>query len=423
MRPGKLLRLAGSVVLMGTLTQGARGEGEGCPLTAQLLREGKETVRIVCFGDSITGVYYHSGAARAWCDMVGIGLRQLYPQAKVEMINAGISSQTSGHGLARLAKDVLERKPTLVVVAFGMNDVRANEKRGIKPLPTQQAHDNQAQIVKLCKAAGSEVVLCTPTSVYHGYEEWPFELLAPYAEMIRQVAAEEKVPVADSYRAFEDTRAKDATAWMLLMSEWIHPSMNGHKVIAQGVIRAATGQSVTLADVPAPVPGIPFTLAKLAKGEPVKVMAMEPVDKIIVQALQGIYPNAQVTVVPWAVPDLSLEKISESAGGIRAQKVDLVVVAVPATATAKDEEWFIRNYSNLYGSSVSYVTREFDSIGILPAVFTPDLDPANRRRQDLARAVIRGLDLDPLERKTGDTSTPEQILTRWLQQQAQAEKK
>jgi lysophospholipase L1-like esterase len=387
----------------------------GCPRTVRLLQEGREPVRIVCFGDSIAGVYYHSGAARAWCDMVGIGLKRLYPQAKLEMINAGISSQTSANGLARIQTDVLDRKPTLVVVAFGMNDVR-----GANPMAAQQSRDNQAQIVRLCKGAGAEVVLCTPTLVYPNCPEWPSERLGPYADMVRQVAAEESVPVADSYRALEELQARDRTAWMLTMSEWIHPNMNGHKIIAQEVIRAVTGRSLSLADVPAPAPGIPFTLARLAKGEPVKVVAMEPYDTIIGDALRAVAPNAQVEVVPWPVPHRSIADIEQSAMSVQGHKPDLVVVAIPAEANAPTEEWFIRHYSETYNYSISYVTREFDCIGILPSVLTPELGPAARRRQDLAREIIRGHDLEPIERKAGDTSSPEQILERWLRAQAAA---
>lgn len=398
-------------LLFGFLAKGFCAEA-GCPRTVKHLREGKETVRIVCFGDSITGIYYHSGAARAWCDMVGIGLKRLYPKAKLEMINAGISSQTSAHGLARIRKDVLNRKPTLVVVAFGMNDIR-----GDNPMPASQSHSNQSQIVKLCRADGAEVVLCTPSSVYHGLAEWPFERLAPYADMVHEVGVEAKVPVADVFRAFEDIRARDETAWMLLMSEWIHPNMNGHKVIAQEVISAVTGRRISLGDVPAPVPGIPFTLAKFANGEPVKVIAMEPTDKFIAEALRAINPNTQVSVIPWAVPDNSLTNLMQSAAAIRKQKPDLVVVAVPATVSEANEEWFIRNYSELYNSSISYVRREFDCIGILPSVFAPDLTRSERHQQDLARTIIRGHDLDPVERKVRDKATPKQILARWLQQQ------
>jgi len=313
------MALVGLFLVFGFLATGFCGGDAGCPRTMKLLREGKETVRIVCFGDSITGIYYHSGAApRAWCDMLGIGLKRFCPKAKLEMINAGISSQTSAHGLARIRKDVLDRKPTLVVVAFGMNDIR-----GDKPMSAQQSHSNQTQIVKHCQAAGAEVVLCTPSSVYHGFDQWPFERLAPYAEIVQQVGAEAKVPVADVYRAFENVRANDATAWMLF-DERVdsQPNMNGHKVIAQEVIRAVTGRGISLADVPAPVPGIPFTLVKLANGEPVKIIAMEPTCQFIAPALRAIHPNAQATVIPWVVADRSLTNLVQSAADIRKQKPD-----------------------------------------------------------------------------------------------------
>jgi len=41
--------------------------------TTQLMEAG-QPVRIVCFGDSITGVYYHTGGRRAWCDLLGVAL-------------------------------------------------------------------------------------------------------------------------------------------------------------------------------------------------------------------------------------------------------------------------------------------------------------------------------------------------------------
>ena len=42
------------------------------PRTAGLLSAGSDEVRIVCFGDSITGLYYHSGGRRAYCDLLGM---------------------------------------------------------------------------------------------------------------------------------------------------------------------------------------------------------------------------------------------------------------------------------------------------------------------------------------------------------------
>ncbi len=82
-----------------------------------------ESVRVVCFGDSVTGVYYHTGSRRAYTDMLGIALRQFAPQAKVEMINAGISGNTTENALARIDRDVIAHRPDLVTVMFGLNDM------------------------------------------------------------------------------------------------------------------------------------------------------------------------------------------------------------------------------------------------------------------------------------------------------------
>ena len=82
-----------------------------------------EAVRVVCFGDSVTGVYYHTGSRRAYTDMLRIALRQAAPQASIEMFNAGISGHTTENALARIDRDVISHQPDLVTVMFGLNDM------------------------------------------------------------------------------------------------------------------------------------------------------------------------------------------------------------------------------------------------------------------------------------------------------------
>ena len=36
------------------------------------------SLSVVCFGDSITGIYYHSGNRRAWPEMLKIALDQWF---------------------------------------------------------------------------------------------------------------------------------------------------------------------------------------------------------------------------------------------------------------------------------------------------------------------------------------------------------
>src|SRR5262245_23355413 len=99
---------------------------------AEILASGTETVRIVGFGDSVTGVYYHTGSRRAWSDMLVIALQRIYPKARVESINAGVSGNSTVQALARIDADVLARKPHLVAVMFGLNDVARNSPKAFR---------------------------------------------------------------------------------------------------------------------------------------------------------------------------------------------------------------------------------------------------------------------------------------------------
>ena len=129
----------------------------------QLLESG-QPVRIVCFGDSVTGVYYHTGNRRAWCDLVGLSLRQIYPGAHPEMINAGVSGNSTADGLRRMDTDVLRDQPQLVIAMFGLNDVVR--------VPPEVFRANLRQIVQRSRAAGAEVILMTPNLVSAPWPKW-----------------------------------------------------------------------------------------------------------------------------------------------------------------------------------------------------------------------------------------------------------
>ena len=49
-------------------------------------------------------------------------MQQKYPEARLELINSGISGDTTLDGLARLDWAVLSYKPDLVTINFGIND-------------------------------------------------------------------------------------------------------------------------------------------------------------------------------------------------------------------------------------------------------------------------------------------------------------
>ena len=373
--------------------------------TAQLLAEGKEPVRIVCIGDSITGIYYHSGGLRAYPEMLQIALQKIHPQAQITIRNAGISGDTTTRGLLRLERDVLAHKPHLVTIMFGMNDLVRT--------PVADFQNNLREIIRQCRAIDAEVILCTQNSVVEN-PKWPPAKVAEFTQAIRDIAKAESLPVADCYAAVESIHEKDALEWTLLLSDRIHPNMAGHKLFAETIAQTITGQKTSLADIGPPLPALSHTLALLKAGKPVKVLAMPPYDTLIAPAIQQLYPEAVVNVTPWPVDGKKLGHIEVSAKNVRAMQPDLVLIAIPASLSLRVPQTFLNSYSSIMNLSQSLALQQWDVIVALPSATNSNLTIEEQEREALARRLIEATDLHLL---AGDASALTTLLTQSLKPQ------
>jgi acyl-CoA thioesterase I len=404
-----------TVLLVAVLCRtGTAAEDAGAllPKTIALLNSGQEPVRIVCFGDSITGVYYHTGGRRAWTDMLGIALQRLYPKAKLQMINAGISGHATPQALARIQKDVLDKKPHLVVVMFGMNDVVG--------VPREKYIENMQSIVRRCRDAGAEVVLCTPNTIYPEDAGRPVGRLASFAAAVRDVAHDLKTPLGDCYAAYDAVKAKDHRLWAVLMSDAIHPAMNGHKLFAEEIAHTISNTRVSLADVPPPPLNIPHTAALLAGQKPVKLIAMPPYDTVVPEVITQVYPSAQVQTTVWEARGKSIAELEAWAKGIRERRPNLVVVAIPAGIKADHMEHFIRSYHWVLNWGLSYALSEWDLVVVMPSVTQAPTSTQPNEVEGLIREITLGHDIGLIDRAPGDASPAGQILLTWLKGERRA---
>jgi lysophospholipase L1-like esterase len=410
----QLVRRIGFLALLLTAVHGSLclshatpAKSPAVPKAAALLERG-EPVTVVCFGDSITGVYYHTGGRRAYPKMLQIALQRLYPRARVTVRNAGVSGHTTRHALARIERDVLAHRPQLVTVMFGMNDLTA--------IPPDTFTGNLAEIIRRCRGVDAEVLLCTPNDVLEPGGR-PRAKVAEYAALIRKVAGEQKVAVADCFEAFAAIRTKDALRFAFLMSDEIHPNMDGHKLLAETIARAVGGREVSLTDVGPPQPAIPRTLALLKAGKPVRVLAMPPYDGLIAAALRQAEPSAKVEVTPWPTAGQTLAQIERAARKVRGMKPDLVIVAVPAAADAEPVERYVRSYSWVLNWSLSFGVQEWDCVALPPSTATPELPAAGQERDPLARRLIAAQDLGTVLRGAGNRTPVADLLAGWLREQ------
>ena len=90
----------------------------------------------------------------------------LYPSVPINIINAGISSNTAQDGLQRLERDVICHRPDLAVVCFGLNDAN-NSPEGISAYETALR-----AIFRSLHQAGIETVFMTPNMTAHLTAIW-----------------------------------------------------------------------------------------------------------------------------------------------------------------------------------------------------------------------------------------------------------
>ena len=178
-------------------------------------------VTIVAYGDSITaGFAVRRGFPSFWKQM----LEEKYPEAGLEMINSGISGDTTLDGLSRLDWAALSYEPDLVTINFGINDC-------VLGLGLEEFEMNLVEMVRRIRAGpGSEVLLLTSQLL----ETPPYDrLVLDYYQAIERVAKEMEVGFVDVHGAWMRRIQLGTPLSSLILSGLDHPNEAGYRIIAE----------------------------------------------------------------------------------------------------------------------------------------------------------------------------------------------
>jgi isoamyl acetate esterase len=169
-----------------------------CAGSGILLRNGD---RIIFFGDSITQLGVKPGG---YVSLITDSLRRVPEYASVEIIGAGISGNKVTDLQNRLQRDVLDKKPNLVVVYIGINDVWHSILPNHHGTPKDTFGILLKKIVTEIQQNGAKVILCTPSVVgeKHNGTNQLDSLLDEYADVGRRIAGETGSPLCDLRKAF-----------------------------------------------------------------------------------------------------------------------------------------------------------------------------------------------------------------------------
>jgi len=195
--------------------------------------------KIVFLGDSITA---GGNQPKGYVTLIRNAMAEKHKDLGIEVINAGISGNKVPNLQARLAKDVLAKKPTLVVIYIGINDVWHGEKNPANGTPKDKFEAGLKEIVGKVQAVGGRVVLCTPTVIGEktGGANSLDAKLDEYADVTRGVAKELKLPLCDLRKAFVD-HLKDNNPENkekgVLTGDRVHLNDAGNKLVADTMLK------------------------------------------------------------------------------------------------------------------------------------------------------------------------------------------
>jgi lysophospholipase L1-like esterase len=198
----------------------------------------KKGERIVFLGDSITagGV-----SPKGYVTLIKNTLNEKHKDLGIEIIGAGISGNKVPDLQKRLEKDVLMKKPTLVVIYIGINDVWHGESDPARGTSKEKFQAGLIEIIGKIKDSGARVVLCTPTVIGEkkaGANKLDSQL-DEYAEISRKVAKETKSQLCDLRKAFADYLAKnngDDKEKGILTTDRVHLNDAGNKLVAETML-------------------------------------------------------------------------------------------------------------------------------------------------------------------------------------------
>jgi acyl-CoA thioesterase-1 len=180
-----------------------------------------EPVKIVAFGDSITAGGDASKPElvfwRRWADE----LQRQHPRSRVTAVNGATGGDTTVQGLQRLPAKVLDEKPDLVLIGFGMND------HNIGSVPLPQFQQNLEEIVdRIRQNTEAEIILF---SAFPPNPEWKFgsHRMPLYAAVTAAVARGKSCAFADVFNNWQSLAARKKPE-DLLGNNINHPNDFGH---------------------------------------------------------------------------------------------------------------------------------------------------------------------------------------------------
>lgn len=192
-----------------------------------------ETLKVVCFGDSITFGFDpdNSGAqvATPYPEQLQTYLRLYYNNNNITVVNKGVSGNQASDLINRFTADIINESPDLVIQMIGIND----SNNGVTVL---EYNNNLESLANLYLENNISVVFATSTPIRReiGGANFNNIRLNSYVDACISVARKYKIQLANIFGLFEEMFEQGYTVFDFLSNEndTLHPQQAGYIYLA-----------------------------------------------------------------------------------------------------------------------------------------------------------------------------------------------
>lgn len=195
--------------------------------------------KVIFFGDSITQAGVNPGG---YIVRIGELATKDNLAAQYDFIGAGIGGNKVYDLYLRMDDDVLAKKPDVVIIYIGVNDVWHKRTYGTgTDLDKFEKFYNA--LIKKMQAQNIKLIMCTP-AVIGERTDFSNELdgdLNNYSNVIRKIAATNGLPLVDLRKAFLDYNKQNNPENKesgILTSDRVHLNDKGNQLVADEIWKA-----------------------------------------------------------------------------------------------------------------------------------------------------------------------------------------
>jgi lysophospholipase L1-like esterase len=197
----------------------------------------KKEDRIIFFGDSLTNLAGEEKpqehVTKGYVRIVRETLHEKNKDKSIDVDWVATGGHTVPDLLKRVDRDVIARRPTIVVIQIGCNDARRISKETFQT--------SLEELIGKLQQAGIQVIQCTLTSVgeKHDGSNKDDPKLDEFAQVERQVARAKNVPLIDLRKAFVAYWKKnnlDNKPSGVLTYDGNHFNQKGHDFVAEQML-------------------------------------------------------------------------------------------------------------------------------------------------------------------------------------------